>query len=88
MNENANVGRRSLLKRGALLLGAAAAIPVTRHSVAAAAKAPQAAVKYQDKPQGDQQCDNCIHFEAPSACKIVEGSISPKGWCAVWAKKG
>ncbi len=86
MNDNTNVNRRSLLKRAALLLGAAA-IPVGKHAVAAG-KAPQAAVKYQDKPQGDQQCDNCIHFEAPSACKIVEGTVSPKGWCAVWAKKG
>ncbi len=86
MNDNTNVNRRSLLKRAALLLGAAA-IPVSKHAVAAG-KAPQAAVKYQDKPQGDQQCDNCIHFEAPSACKIVEGTVSPKGWCAVWAKKG
>ncbi|MDQ3196981.1 MAG: high-potential iron-sulfur protein [Pseudomonadota bacterium] len=86
MNDNANLNRRSLLKRAALLLGAAA-IPVGKHAVAAG-KAPQAAVKYQDKPQGDQQCDNCIHFEAPSGCKIVEGTVSPKGWCAVWAKKG
>ncbi|MGI9047198.1 MAG: high-potential iron-sulfur protein [Burkholderiales bacterium] len=86
MKDNTNVNRRSLLKRAALLVGAAA-IPVGKHAVAAG-KAPQAAVKYQDKPQGDQQCDNCIHFEAPSACKIVEGTVSPKGWCAVWAKKG
>ncbi len=86
MNDNANVNRRSLLKGAALLLGAAM-IPVSKHAVAAG-KATQAAVKYQDKPQGDQQCDNCVHFEAPSACKIVEGPVSPKGWCAVWAKKG
>jgi len=23
----------------------------------------------------------------PAACKVVEGKISPKGWCAVYAPK-
>jgi len=53
----------------------------------AAAKMPQKAVKYQDTPKGDQRCDNCSLFEAPNSCKTVEGTISPEGWCMVYAKK-
>jgi hypothetical protein len=80
---NDSARRRSLLKSMAALAGIAV-LPLSKN--ASAQKAPQSAVQYQDKPKGDQQCDNCVHFEAPGACKIVEGKVSPKGWCAVWAK--
>jgi hypothetical protein len=26
-------------------------------------------------------------FEAPSSCKTVDGTVSPQGWCMVYAKK-
>lgn len=54
----------------------------------AAAKVSQAAVQYQAQPKADQQCSGCIHFIAESnTCKLVEGQISPNGWCILWAKK-
>jgi hypothetical protein len=54
----------------------------------AAAKVPQASVQYQAEPKGDQQCSGCIHFIAESnTCKLVEGQISPNGWCTLWAKE-
>jgi hypothetical protein len=37
--------------------------------------------------KGDQACENCSLFEAPSSCKTVDGTVSPKGWCMVNAKK-
>jgi hypothetical protein len=53
----------------------------------AAAKMPQASVQYQTEPKGDQQCSGCIHFIAESnTCKLVEGQISPNGWCTLWAQ--
>lgn len=51
------------------------------------AKTAQKAVKYQDTPKGDQACENCALFEAPSSCKTVDGTVSPQGWCMVYAKK-
>ncbi len=55
---------------------------------AEAAKVSQASVQYQDQPKGDQQCSGCMHFISESnACKLVEGQISPQGWCVLWAKK-
>jgi hypothetical protein len=45
------------------------------------AKESKATARYQDKPNGNQQCGRCAHFRAPNACQIVEGSISPSGWC-------
>jgi hypothetical protein len=53
----------------------------------AAAKMAQKAAEYQDTPKGDQQCSNCSLFQEPNACTLVDGDISPSGWCKFWVKK-
>jgi hypothetical protein len=86
------ISRRTLLKGAALVTGVAVASTLTGR--AAAAKSSKAAVKYQDKPHGDQQCSKCTFFvpgksaSAEGTCKIVEGSISPQGWCTSYSAKG
>lgn len=51
-------------------------------------KLAKASVQYQTQPKGEQKCSTCINFIAESnTCKLVEGPISPEGWCALWAKK-
>jgi len=51
-------------------------------------KVPQSTVQYQPKPKGEQKCALCANFISESnACKLVEGKISPDGWCTLWAKK-
>jgi hypothetical protein len=47
----------------------------------------QTAVGYQVTPKGDQQCSNCSLFQPPSACTLIDGTISPSGWCKFWVKK-
>ena len=55
---------------------------------AATGKVPQASVQYQTQPKGEQKCSACLHFIAESkTCKLVDGQISPEGWCSLWAKK-
>ena len=55
---------------------------------ATAVKVSQASVQYQAQPKGEQKCDGCKNFIAESnICKLVEGQISPDGWCVLWAKK-
>ncbi len=55
---------------------------------AASGKVPQASVQYQTQPKGEQKCGRCLHFIAESnTCKLVDGQISPEGWCSLWAKK-
>jgi len=55
---------------------------------AAPAKVSQASVQYQTQPKDGKTCADCMHFIAESnTCKLVEGDISPTGWCALWAKK-
>jgi hypothetical protein len=79
--------RRAVLLRGlACAAGSVAlAVPVRE---AYAAKFPQSspAVAYQDSPKDGRQCDGCSLFRAPSSCEVVDGSISPTGWCKLWVK--
>ena len=57
---------------------------------AIAAKIPKKQLKYQDKPNKGQRCSQCTQFIAGKdpkgrgTCKLVEGSISPNGWCLEW----
>jgi hypothetical protein len=77
------VSRRAVLWTGASAL----AIALVPARVAAQQKTKQKLVQYQEKPKGTQQCDNCLHFEPPAGCKLVEGKINPKGWCQLYAPK-
>jgi anaerobic selenocysteine-containing dehydrogenase len=82
--------RRSFLKGAAAGLGAAALPWAARGQ----AKASKQAMQYQDQTKNGQTCDTCLHWipgpspSAPGACKVVEGPINPKGWCAAYVKKG
>ena len=84
----AELSRRSILRNvtagGAVVFGT---IIGTGRMTAAQTKATKQAVSYQDKPHDGQRCDNCLQFEPPSACKVVEGEVSAAGWCLIWAKK-
>jgi hypothetical protein len=41
--------------------------------------------EYQDSPKGIQMCATCALFAPPRACKVVDGDISPNGWCKAYA---
>ena|SRR5258706_8393835 len=87
--------RRMLLKRTAMFVAGIAALPLveTIRSARAAEKLQKAAVKYQDKPKDSKDCDDCMHFvagatpKAMGTCKVVEGTISPHGYCAAFTPK-
>ena len=90
MTESNKISRRQVLTIAAGAAGASitGAAGVTGTSAAAqAAKVSQKIVKYQDTPKGEQRCDNCELFEAPSSCKNVDGTIAAQGWCIVYRKK-
>ena len=80
------ISRRAALTGTALVLGAATATTVVRQA-AAQQKISQAIAKYQDMPNGDNHCEVCANFQPPSACKFVQGEISPKGWCQLFSPK-
>jgi hypothetical protein len=70
----------------ALLGGAATSWPLaTRGQQAGMEKRSKAQVQYQDSPRGIAMCATCTLFVAPRACKVVDGDISPNGWCKEYA---
>ena len=89
MKDSSKISRRQVLTVAAGAAGTVAGVTamVGASTPARAAKAPQKAVKYQDTPKGEQRCENCALFEPPSSCKTVDGTVSPEGWCMVYAKK-
>lgn len=84
-NGSRNVSRRAALTSTALAVVAAAGAASTRAE--AQQKISQAAAQYQDKPKGKQSCAVCANFQPPNACKFVQGTISPNGWCMLFAAK-
>ncbi|MFZ1109720.1 MAG: high potential iron sulfur protein [Rhodomicrobium sp.] len=85
MDNDKKLSRRTIL-RGAVVT--AAAVPVLLSGMTAAyAKVKQADVKYQHEPKDGQKCEICANFEAPHACKLVEGEIDPNGYCQLFKSK-
>lgn len=48
-------------------------------------KMSQEQAQYQESPSNGEKCENCANFLADSGtCTVVEGQVSPQGWCVVW----
>jgi hypothetical protein len=77
----------------AIALPAFAAAMAGAAITTAEAKASKATVKYQSSPHGSQKCAGCKFFKpgksktAMGSCQIVDGAISPNGWCTAYTKK-
>ncbi len=90
MKDNINQSRRNMLK-----LGSIAVVMMPMAAFAAKNDAMRKAMKYQDKPEGDKKCSNCLQFVPGKTasdlggCKIFAGDteVSPNAYCAAWAKK-
>jgi hypothetical protein len=94
-DEGTPASRRGVFKAGMAILAAGAA--GTGFARAQPAPAPVKVVQtkiaktmlmYQDHPNDGNHCAICAQFEPPDQCKIVEGPVSPNGWCAAFAPKG
>ena len=67
-------------------MGAALSIGLGRPAEAQG-KTDKKTAKYQDHPNNGKSCAQCNFFRPPKSCQLVEGDISPTGWCSFWAKK-
>ncbi len=76
------VDRRTTLK----LIGTAVPLVALAASSAEASKMSQKLAHYQDDPKNGKDCKGCKFFVKPHACTVVDGYISPKGWCMLWQK--
>jgi hypothetical protein len=87
MDEQAKVSRRSLLRGALLLASGTLAAGVIQVKPAFAQKTSKEAAKYQESPKDGQKCADCTFFQAPQSCTVVDGAISPNGWCMIFSKK-
>jgi hypothetical protein len=67
------------------LFGAIGMVSAPARTRAAGEKLSKQQAEYQDSPKGIQMCATCTLFEAPHSCKVVEGDVSPNGWCKAYA---
>ena len=82
--------RRQLIGRMTLAIGLAGVVGAglaPRRALAAQAKLPPNEIGYQASPKGSSRCELCVNWQAPNACKVVAGSISPNGWCGLFVRK-
>jgi hypothetical protein len=82
--------RRRLIERMGLAIGAAAVLGAgvePRRAAAATTKLPPQDAGYQPSPKGKARCEVCANWQAPNGCKVVAGSISPTGWCSLFAPR-
>lgn len=94
MNDRTKKYTRGEFVGAAVILPALAGLLGTVGTASAqAANGSKAQFKYQDKPNGSKQCSNCTFFipgssaTANGTCKIVQGDISPKGYCIAYSAK-
>ena len=84
--------RRTFLA-GSVVLPALAALAAIAPARADASKSSQASMHYQATPNDGKQCSGCNFFipgssgSANGSCKIVDGSISPTGYCIAYSAK-
>lgn len=85
------IDRQSFLKGVVLLPGLAGLL--TSAASADSSKSSQASMHYQTTPNGGKQCSGCQFFipaqdpKAEGSCKVVDGSISPNGYCIAYTAK-
>ena len=82
-----HLSRRRLLP---VLAGSLSLVVATSSFVVSAeaqSKTDKKTAKYQDHPNKDQHCAVCNYFRPPKSCQLVDGDVSPNGWCSFFAKK-
>jgi len=83
------VSRRDFLNIAAVGSGALIAVGMTGSASAAPKKKfTQQQAHYQPVPKSGQRCQNCALWQSPTACQVVEGQVSPAGWCILYQAKG
>jgi hypothetical protein len=87
------VNRRHLLRRAALAAALGAVAPAVRADDTPASggwhKFSKQVAGYRDRDTGGpESCGMCHYFLDPDQCVIVEGPISPRGWCNYGATTG
>lgn len=84
-----SVSRRQFIRTAVAAGGGVlVAVGLTESASAAPKKFTQQQAHYQAVPKNGQRCQNCSLFQPPNQCQVVEGTVSPAGWCILYQPKG
>ena len=83
----AHVSRRDFLNIAAVGSGSLIAAGFAGSAAASPKKFTQQQAKYQPIPKNGQRCQNCALWQSPTSCQVVEGTVSPAGWCMLYQAK-
>jgi hypothetical protein len=91
--DESNITRRDAVVLGTRWLFAGSVIAVVVAPPRAhAGKASKADFFYQEKPKDGKSCANCRLFVASESgkgtCAVVDGDVSPNGWCMAYSPRG
>jgi hypothetical protein len=92
MKGSSNAMTRRSFVANAIVLPALAGLLIAG-TTTARAKGSQAQFKYQSTPKNGQKCSQCTFYipnsnpKSNGTCKIVDGAISPNGWCTAFSAK-
>jgi hypothetical protein len=78
------LGRRAVV-RGAITGLAVGLTSATIFPARARDKMSKQEAEYQNSPKDIRMCATCTLFEPPKSCKVVDGDVSPNGWCKAFA---
>jgi hypothetical protein len=90
-NDQTSNARRQLLQHGVTLLSGAFVASTIVPRCAAAGKAMRDDFSYQDRPKNGKSCASCRLFTPKAVglgtCALVEGEVSPNGWCMAFSPR-
>lgn len=81
------VSRRDFLNIAAIGGTVIVAAGMADPAFAAPKKFSQQQAHYQPIPKSGQRCQSCALWQAPTACQVVDGQVSPAGWCILYQAK-
>lgn len=81
------LSRRHALANAMRLFAAVGVSLAATDTARAQSKVPQKIAGYQDQSKDQHRCAICAHFTPPASCQIVDGQISPNGWCKLFSPK-
>jgi High potential iron-sulfur protein len=92
MHDSSNHPNRRNFLSGVIVLPALAVLLLAQRTTAEAGES-QSQAGYQNKPMNGKKCSQCTFFIKGSSatsngtCKVVNGAISPNGWCKLFTAK-
>jgi hypothetical protein len=77
LSNSSGLLRRSVLRAAFSMAALTTVLP----RALAQQKVSKTEAEYQDRPKNGLACAACTLFRPPRSCQVVQGEISPTGWC-------